>query len=406
MNRKKNARAYNLAFLFLVVAVSLGLILRLAFSVNLPEWIDFTYVRYAHTHMAMLGWLLPIFVLLLISVFKFSWERYRKLYLGVQASVLGMAIAFLVSGYSTVAIVANVIYTFFVFVILYRVLKDSSSLSSATSQKFLRAACFFFYLASASSLALAPITSMGLKGTAIYYGSIQFYLHFLINGFFMFSTMAIFFQILKKNNVQIPKERIDRFFWLLVLSTILTFALSVTWSNPTTLLFFTNSVGVSLQLIAFYYLYRILSDIPLRTLQKAPKYIIHLLVFAYLCYFIKVVIQAVVIIPYMATISYTIHNFIIGFIHLMMLGIFTPFVLGVIGLKEPHSISPRGVYLYFVGVLLTELLLFFQGLELLLGYGFIPHYYDLITAASVLLVIAIYLIAFRYIRNRNYSQDL
>ncbi len=401
MKLKRINKAYNTAFLLFFLSVTLGLVLRLAFSHDLPEWVNFTHLRHAHVHTALLGWLFACFVLLIISVFELEWSNYYKLFYGMQLAVVLLMFSFVASGFSNVSVILKIVHTLLSLAVVFLFLKEPKLRTKLMETRFLKASFYFYIIACISNLAIGPMVAFGFKGSALYYGAIQFYLHFLLNGFFVFCLFAIFLKKLSLNHIIFNYRYAHRLYHTLVASTILTFALAITWSNPNDLLFMVNSFGAALQLLALYFLYRLLIQIPKKAVPQMATYVYNLLLFAIFCYFLKVIFQSVVIIPFMATVSYTIHNFVIGFLHLMMLGVFTSFALGIIGLRKPALISAWSVNLFFIGVFLTEFLLFGQGLLILLGLGFMPKYYMMISIASGILILSIYGLVIHFLSVNN-----
>ena len=115
-----------------------------------------------------------------------------------------------------------------------------------------------------------------------------------------------------------------------------------------------------------------------------------------ICFALKIVVQTAVVVPYIATVAYTIRNFVIGFIHLIVLGLVTHMLLavaGVIGSIKLSSVSARlGVLLIFLGFLFSEVVLFLQGNMFWAGAGFLPSYYMLIAGVSGLLPVGVLLV--------------
>jgi hypothetical protein len=101
----------------------------------------------------------------------------------------------------------------------------------------------------------------------------------------------------------------------------------------------------------------------------------------------KIVIQSFVAFPNIAVISYTIRNFVIGFIHLLMLGCISLFLFGMINHIQvfDDSKARKGLYIFMGGIVLSEFMLFLQGLLIWMKMGFIENYYMLLFAVSILL---------------------
>ena len=116
--------------------------------------------------------------------------------------------------------------------------------------------------------------------------------------------------------------------------------------------------------------------------------------------------QSAVAIPYVAEISYTIRNFVIGFIHMIMLGAFSLSILALV-ISNTNIVLNRlgvlGCYLLAIGFLATEILLFTQGMLLWAEWGFMNAYYEMIFLLTVLLPISISLILWSQFNQTNVS---
>jgi hypothetical protein len=168
---------------------------------------------------------------------------------------------------------------------------------------------------------------------------------------------------------------------------LLTYAQSVTWSSPSDGLFYLNTFGVLLQVLAYALILRSLIPVLVQTLSKVAVFPGWLVKLAIACLVAKVLVQSAVALPFVAVISYTIRLYVIGFIHLILLGMVT---LSMGGVLQLHHILPSGrltktgwILLLF-GFLLTEMLLFTQGTLIWAGFGFLPNYHYAIFICSLL----------------------
>tara|TARA_Y100000385_G_scaffold291514_1_gene369970 strand:+ start:3409 stop:4629 length:1221 start_codon:yes stop_codon:yes gene_type:complete len=373
-----------------IIAAFLGLSMRWAFVVDLPEWYQYRNVEHAHSHLALLGWLHAIFLLSIVYFFDLEWKKFAKLYWCLQSAVMGMLFTFPIVGYAPPSIAFTVIHMILSYVFAYKILKELR-LSGLQGPHilFVKSSLFFMVLSTLGTWVLGPIMAMGLKGTALYYGSIQFYLHFQFNGWFIFGLLAIFFAIFRKFNINFDKRMISQLFITLMVATILTFALAITWSTPHFIIFIVNSIGVILQLLALYFLYRLIMDKFEAIKSMLSQYAFIAFVIAAFALSIKKIIQAIVVIPSIAQISYTVHNFVIGFIHLLMLGCLSLFAFGSISIIVNQYLSKFGTWIFIFGIVSTELLLFIQGIMFWQGWGFMPHYYLQLAIGSTFIFLGI-----------------
>lgn len=393
MNHWMNVKVsygYRSSLVYFCLAAIFGLVLRLAFSVNLPDWISFPNVRHAHSHVALLGWLFAGYFLTITHVFDWKWGTFKSLFLGLQLTVAGMALTFPVTGYAALSIAVSGIHIMLSYIMIWRFWRASTQLTSGVISKyFLRASLVFLFLASLGVWSLGPLMMSSWKGTAVYYGAIQWYLHFMFNGWMIFALMAIAYRYLEKKEISFDIGYAKRAFSTLTLSTLLTFALAVTWSTPLDLMFYINSLGVILQLLALYLLWSSVRHVANQVLSQLPAQGRVLLKISIIALVLKIIIQTAVVFPFIAKISYTIKHFTVGFIHLLMLGCLSTFVLAYIRSELNYRFSQKAALLFIGAIIATELLLFGQGLLLWLGKGFISLYYHSMTLFSLLLAISI-----------------
>jgi hypothetical protein len=380
------------------IAAIMGLLLRLAFIVEL-DWIDFKHMRHGHSHVALLGWLYLAFYSLIWFLFIPSEHRikskYSRLFWFTQSTVVGMMVSFPVQGYglfsiifSTLHILASYVFAFFV----WRHIESKNRISGL----FLRTAIIWMLISTLGVWDLGPVMILHLKNSILYHMSIQFFLHFQFNGWFTFGALAILFKLLSDQSIEIHYERFRLFYFLMVVSCILTFALAVTWSSPEDTLFFLNGAGVLMQLAALVAGAGLLSR-GLQQMYRTSQFPVKVFFsIALISFILKILVQACVVIPQIAVISYTIRQFVIGFIHLTMLGSISCFIIGVLIQKKligiSHASGRSGAWIFIAGFILTEALLFIQGNMLWAGMGFMPFYYEIIFTISIFLPFGLLLI--------------
>ena len=374
----------------LLAAACLGVVLRFAFVVEL-SWLEFRQVLHAHSHVAMLGWVYLALFGALVETFlgegRMRTARYRILFWLTQISVLGMLLTFPVEGYGPFSIAFSTAHVLLSYVFAYRFWRDlEAGPAAGPSLRFARGALVFMILSTLALWAMGPIILFGLQGSAFYYMSVQFFLHFQFNGWFLFAVFALLFHHWK----EIPQRPAYWFFTLLAISCLLTYALAVAWSNPQAVVFWTNGVGVTLQLGALGVFWKKLYPGLRPTLAGPAGWLLRLALF---CWALKVLIQAAVLIPYIATVAYTIRNYVIGFMHLLLLGVITHFLFGYAARHGWLVWSARtariGIALFFAGFVLSELLLFLQGTMFWGALGFLPFYYEALTLFSLLLPLGV-----------------
>ncbi len=381
------------SLLFFVLAALLGLSMRLAFVIEMPEWFMYKHVQHAHSHTAMLGWLFAGFYLGIVHFFGFEFKKFASLFWMLQGAVLGMLLTFPIMGYAALSLVFSTLHIILTYFFIYKIWKELKTCNRSNLAKlFLKASLIFLFLSTLGTWAIGPVVATGMKGSALYYGAIQFYLHFQFNGWFIFAALAIFFSLLDNVGIHINPIQGRRFFYLLVIATILTFALAISWSTPHIAIFLINSLGVLVQLFALFVFIKLIYLQRSQIKKHLNSFTFNVLTISLVAFILKIIIQAVVVLPQMAEVSYTIRNFVIGFIHLLMLGCLSLFLFGIFNRVLPRRMSVSGTWIFIAGVIISEALLFIQGLMLWQEMGFMNHYYLFIAVGSGVMVVGIMVI--------------
>lgn len=395
------------AFFNLVVAASMGALLRFA-HVQEVSWLNFKNMMHAHSHVAMLGWAyLTLFAMIwfwFLSEERKKKIKYQRLFWITQVAVLGMMFSFPFQGYGAVSIAFSTLHIFCSYVFCYWIWRESR-LSDNHAGLLLRSALVWMALSTAGVWAMGPVIATAGRTSAMYHIAIQFFLHFQFNGWFTFAVLALLFNELRKLNVSYSATVFRWFYGLLVTSCILTFTLSVTWSSPYQALFYVNGVGVLVQVAALIVFLYLIKGVKREFMAGVHPFIRAFYFLALVSFAIKILVQAAVVIPDVAVISYTIRQFVVGFIHLIMLGSITCYLVALVArmgyVTVGQPISRWGMSLLALGFILSEILLFSQGLFFWLLWGFIPGYYEILFAVTLLVPLGLLLLMPGIIRGRR-----
>lgn len=390
-------RWFTVALVNLLLATTLGALLRYAFVDEVPR-LNFRYVLHAHSHVAMLGWIyLALYCFIIpnfIQLEKGSSRAFNRLFWVTQLSVGGMLLSFPFQGYGPISISFSTLHILCSYYFAWKVWPHLANKDSFAS-RLLRFALLFMLLSTLGVWSMGPIIAMGMKGSALYYMSVQFYLHFQFNGWFIFAVLALLFKRLEIMGIQIPTGKTRLFFGLLFISCLLTYALAVAWSQPLLIIFIINSIGVLIQLLALWVLFKIIGPIWSAFIAGFDGLERSLVRVAMFSFGLKIMAQAVVAIPFVAEAAYTIRNYVIGFIHLVLLGVISSFLFALAYqrgiLNRKASLVRLGIITFVCGIVLSELLLFLQGSMLWGAMGFLPLYYETLFAFSSLMPFGILL---------------
>ena len=380
-----------------LIAALMGLLLRLQFVAPVAN-VNYQFLLHGHSHIAMLGWVyLALFALIyhfFIPKNKETEQKFNRLFWITEVAVIGMMIAFPLQGYAVFSIIFSTLHIFSSYYFV-RVVWKNQQIESLAERYLLKTALFFMILSTCGVWCLGPAVGLLGKTSAFYQIAIQFFLHFQFNGWFIIAVLALLFHQMK---VKVENHTFFSFYKWLIVGTVLTFALPVSWFVSSLMLTWINGVGVVVQLVAFVKLVQMLRP-QFGTFYAQLKEIERIVYsFALLSLGLKVLVQLVVIFPDMALVSHQIRNFVIGFIHMIMLGIITGFLLGfllninVINCK--NRFSGYGIKIFIMGFVLTEFLLFAQGGNLFFNWKLIPMYHENLFLSSIWLVVGIIMIIF------------
>lgn len=382
------------------IAALLGLALRYFFVQ--PLGLNYRFLVHAHSHVAMLGWVYLMLFTFMVHYFVPEEKRavYKKLFWVTQFVVLGMLFSFPFQGYATISIAFSTLHIFCSYYFVYLLFKHHKT-ESVVARYLLKASLAFMLISTVGVWCLGPAVATVGSSSAFYQIAIQFFLHFQFNGWFLIAVIALFFYQLGIKNT----KQFQLFFKLLIASTVLTFALPVYWFAPHFSLLWINTLGIILQIVALFYLYRILKSAFSIMVEKQSKTIKLMYIFTLISFVLKIVLQSASLIPEVSQMAFQYKNFVIGFIHLAMLGVVSGFLFSFLlqtNLMKQTKLLTFGILSFILGFILTEAILGVQGILFYLGQGIIPNYYLILFLCSILLPLGIGCFIFNIIKTKNH----
>ena len=378
----------------------MGLALRFSFLESIG--LNYRFLTHAHSHVAMLGWVyLMLFTLFVHYFIPEKTKSFTRLFWLTEFAVVGMMVSFPLQGYAAVSITFSTLHIFCSYYFVHLIWKHQKGNSTVT-QKLLKIALIFMSISTIGVWCLGPAVSILGSGSAFYQIAIQFFLHFQFNGWFLIGVIAVFFHLLKVEDSKIFRQ----FYVLLITSTILTFALPIQWFAPHVSLLWINGFGIILQVTTLYIFFKILKSKQLILIKNENTLVLYLYGFALVCFLLKVVFQTFSILPQFSEVVFNHHNFVIGFIHLLMLGMISGFLFSFILKSQLVSITWTlylGVCTFVLGFVFTEILLLIQGIKFYIGSGIVSNYYRLLFLFSILLPLGIGFLLFNIIKHKTYA---
>lgn len=314
------------------IAAFLGLLMRYIFLD--PIDFNFRFLTHAHSHVAMLGWIYLMLFTLITHHFEPEKRRsYFFLFWITQFAVVGMLCSFPFQGYAAISISFSTLHIFCSYYFVWLIWKDMRP-KSLPEKNLLKTSLLFMLISTIGVWCLGPAVATLGNQSAFYNIAIQFFLHFQFNGWFLFAVFAVLFNLFRTSGITVHPRQFKLFFWLLTSSTILTMALPVSWYIPNSLFIKINIIGILLQIAAAIVFLKMMSSGWNSFWKGIPVLAKYMFYFAFVCLVMKIVLQSTSLLPEIVEISSQVRNFVIGFIHLLMLGVISGFLLAFLFSKS------------------------------------------------------------------------
>jgi hypothetical protein len=396
-----------LSLINLCIVAFLGFLLRSKILFSLP-FINYEHLINAHAHFAFSGWvtlsLLTLFTKELVpsAALAIKGRLYGRLLWGIELSSLGMLVFFLLQGYGLFSILFSSLFILCTYFYGYHFIRDIMVTDKRKPSFILSiGALVSIMISSVGPFILSYIHISGSANSILYREAFYLYLHFIYNGFFTLSIFALLLDHLEKRREGLSTINTNWFANLLCASVIPSFFLSLLWEHGDIVFRALAIIGVILILCSLFFFFRILRQLHLthRSRNTLSQLILFLLLFSFVS---KSLLQIGTIFPSLGNAVFGLRPIIIGFLHLVFLGLATFYILfhyiesGLFNLKK--SFSRISIITFVIAVILQEVLLMIQGLGLLFGNAN-PIYNRLLWVASIFLFTGAVLICIAALKN-------
>jgi len=394
----------KVALFYLLIAAILGVLLRLFpfsdFNAN------FRFIVHTHSHIALLGWAYIALTTILykIGIPNEKKEAYNVLFWSSQTTIIGMLFSFPFVGYALYSILFSTLFILCTYWFYYFFRKHNNLDKKALSYKFITTSLLFLIVSSLGLWLLGVIMNTVGNGSHWYKNAIYFYLHFQYNGWFLFCLIGLLFYIVEKQEINFPITIARRFYQLFTISCILTLFLCFLWIKPKLLIFIVAGFGAVLQCISFLLFYKSIK----KTAHTLKKWFGHfnfkVLQFILGMFFIKILLQLFSALPYFAEITYAYIDFVIGYLHLVFLGIITPTILIFLKYLQILLVPKIWIKLYLIGFVVSEMLLFYKGITIWQQKEYLENYAVYLLFISSLLPISILGVFLKNLKKLPFSE--
>lgn len=384
----------NISIFNLTIVVLLGVIMRYKIAFNFP-FLEQKNILHSHSHFAFTGWISQT-LFLLITYFiernkkEVSSLKYHYFLLANLGCSYGMLVSFLLEGYSGISVFFSTLSILISFIYTYYFIKDTKKIPKGeVSIIWFKGALFFNILSSLGTFFLAYMIANKAIVQDLYLSSIYFYLHFQYNGWFFFAIIGLFLEFIK---VTSENKKLKIYFWILFVSCFITFFLSILWAKLPSWLYITT---VTFTLIQTFYWFKFQSYLLNQFRDKVLLYKNLIIVIA-IATNLKFLMQLGLIFPELNTIVFGTRIIVIAYLHLVLLGIITLFLLFyLINIKKifPSKFLKIGYLTFVIGIIINEAVLFCQGAFSFL-YILFPFVNELLFTIGIIMLIGILIILY------------
>ncbi|HJP63540.1 MAG TPA: hypothetical protein VJ844_08870 [Mucilaginibacter sp.] len=319
MNLFKKINYPRLALINFLVLTIFGIVLRYIQLYSVP-FLNYQYILHAHSHFAFSGWM--FFALALLISYQLWGKQLPSsvgfTFLFALISAYGMLISFLLQGYKPISITFSTIFILVTYCFTYVVFKGAllRNKVNSTAYKFIWGALIFLCISSLGPFFLGPLSASGYKNSPLYQDAIYFYLHFQMNGFMVLASLGLIATTLLKGGLSKNKR-----IWLdmFIYSTMPLYFIFTLWDKPDEPVRILAYLGAGLNLVSWFML--------CLNFKAEWRRFSFLVKAALIAVTLKVIFQFLTCFPAIGDWVFLSRNLIIGYIHLLTLGIVMPVIL-------------------------------------------------------------------------------
>jgi hypothetical protein len=380
----------RIAFINLLIVAFIGVVLRYKIAFFLP-FIDQKYLLHGHSHFAFTGWITQALLALLVARLNpgepaMAFKKYRWLLFANLFTAYGMLVSFPLQGYGAWSISFSTlsIFTAYIFTVVYW--KDLDALQTeSSSDQWYRAALVFNIISSAGTFFLAYMMATKNIHQHWYLASVYFFLHFQYNGWFFFAGMGLLIGRIEK--LVADRAKLNLVFRLFALACIPAYFLSALWLPIPVFVYWLVVLAAAAQLTAWGLLVQLLlknKAVIKSAITVTGKWV---LLLAASALSIKLLLQMGSVIPSLSNLAFGFRPIVIGYLHLVLLGVITMFILGyttAFNLLIANKIARSGIITFVAGIIINECLLMAQGVAAL-SYTGIPAINEMLLGAAFIM---------------------
>ncbi len=374
----------------LLLVASIGVILRYKIAFSLP-FIDQKHLLHGHSHFAFSGWITQALMVLLVhhlSKYKgeIVFKQYRTLLFGNLFTAYGMLLSFPLQGYGLISIsfsTLSIINSYFFAIKFWKDLNEVKH--KQISFLWYKAALLFNVISSLGAFSLAYIMAAKITNQNFQLAAVYFFLHFQYNGWFFFAGMGLLFSQLER--IDAIKKELSIIFWLFSIACPPAYFLSALWMPIPFFIYCFVVIAAIAQLIGWLFLVKLMR----KNIITLKLFFFDqgrwLLMLSGIALSIKLILQLVSTVPSLSQLAFGFRPIVIGYLHLVLLGVTSIFIIGYILSLELLSVGKdfmKGLFLFISGIIINELFLMLQGVAGL-AYTGIPFINEILFCIALIM---------------------
>ena len=380
----------SVAFFNLMLVGALGCILRYKIAYSLP-FVDQKFLLHAHSHFAFSGWVTQALMALMIKYLsdKTSTNQFPKYRWILWANLLtayGMLFTFPFEGYDRGSIIFSTASIFAGYAFAIRFWKDLNNISKSSIEKlFFKAALFFDVLSSLGPFTLAYLMATKSSFQNLYVAAIYFFLHFQYNGWFLFACMGLLAYRLRL--YEVPEKNLKPAYYLFAYACIPAFFLSALWIPMPRWIYILVALAGLAQLAGWIIILKAAKQYQHRIKSHLNSFTRTLFILCAIAYSMKLLLQAASAIPSLSYLTYGFRPIVIGYLHLVLLGVVSLFIASysiAYNYFQITKIKKAGVVIFVAGIIINEIFLLVQGIADL-NYTSVSYMNEALLAAAFIL---------------------
>ncbi len=384
------------AFINLLIVALLGVIMRYKIAYYLP-FIEQSNFLHAHSHFAFSGWATQVLMALMWGfLYNYlsvdSLQKYKWLLIANLICAYGMLFAFSWDGYGNISIIFSTlsILVSYLFAVIFWIDLNKIKVKIISAYWF-KAALFYSVLSSFGGFFLSYMMTNKIQHPNWFLSSSYYFLHFQYNGWFFFACMGLLSERLKTSLSFSLQKKV---FWLFATACIPAYFLSALWLPIPTWVYILVVAAAVAQLLGWILLLKNILTNKEEIFKNISGQTKWLFILPAIALSIKLLLQVGSTIPSLSKLAFGFRPVVIGYLHLMFLGVISLFIIGFC--KMNHFIITTkawdtGILIFVWGIILNEIFLMIQGLSYM-NYISVPWINELLLGAAICMLCGILLL--------------